>query len=273
MKTQVILALLITGFSLNSFGQKTKIDKYLNHLPHNLKTESKEPLRYRLTIDWSNRDIDGMPMNHNVAIGILTQGLENDSTELSDVTLTEIGDSTMNKFELKELDGLKYKIDKDNFTRSDFYKSFPQAQIELIRWFVQDQVGFNAYGLMFMDSLILNTPFFPDFFRNHNTKIDNYVNVNTKNLNITWTGISKMNNKLCAIIHYQAMYNSIDSDNDAMKLNGRSCWWGDIWVALDNRQIEFATMSEDLIFKMQLKANQYEQRINLQRELKFEKIK
>jgi hypothetical protein len=272
MKTHVIIALLLTGFSLNSFGQKTKIDTYFNHLPHNLKTESKEPLQYRLTIDWSTKDIDGKPNNHYVAIGTLTQGLENDSTGLSDVTLTEIRDSTRNKLELKELDGLKYKIDKDNFTRLDFYKDFPQAQIELIRWFVQDQIAFKVYGIMFLDSLKLNTPFYPDFFKNHNTKIDNYVNVNTKSLNITWTGISKMHNKLCAIIHYQAMYNPIDSDNDAMKLNGRTCFWGDIWVTLDDRQIEFATMNEDLIFKLLLKANNYEQRLNLQRELKFEKI-
>jgi hypothetical protein len=156
-------------------------------------------------------------MSHNVAIGTLTEGLENDSTKLLDVTLTEIRDNSINKLDLRGLDGLKYKIDKDNFTRLDFYRNFPQAQIELIRWFVQDQVGFNAYGLMFMDSLKLNTPFYPEFFRNHITKIDTYVNVNTKNLNITWTSISKMNNRLCAIIYYQAMYNSIDSDNDEIK--------------------------------------------------------
>ena len=121
------------------------------------------------------------------------------STEWSDVTLIEIRDSTRNKKELKELEGLKYKIIGDNFTRLDFYKDFPQARVDLIRWFVQDQVAFDVYGLMFLDSLKLNTPFYPDLFRNLDTKIDNYVNVNTKNLSITWTGISKINHKMCAL--------------------------------------------------------------------------
>jgi len=58
-----------------------------------------------------------------------------------------------------------------------------------------------------------------------------------------------------------------------MKLNGRSCFWGDVWISLKDKQIEYATMGEDLVFKMHLKANNYEQRINLQREVKFEKIK
>jgi hypothetical protein len=170
------------------------------------------------------------------------------------------------------LDGLKYKIVGDNFTKLDFYKNFPQAHVDIIRWFVQDQVAFNVYGLMFLDSLKLNTPYYPDFFSNHNAKIDNYVNFNTKALNITWTGISKRGKNTCALVHFQGMYNPIEADNDIMTLKGRSCFWGDIWVSLVSRQIEFATMNEDLIFKMNLKANKYEQRINLQRELKYEKL-
>jgi hypothetical protein len=125
---------------------------------------------------------------------------------------------------------------------------------------------------MYFDSLKMNIPFYPDFFRNQKTRLDEYVNFNTRGLNITWTGISKMNNEICALIHYQGLYNPIDADSDVMKLNGRSCFWGDIWISLNDKQIEYATMNEDLIFKMRLKANNYEQRINLQRELKYEKI-
>lgn len=258
---------------IDSFAQSAKIDKYFDQLPHRLKPNDTSPLSYKLTIDWENRDIDGGLLNHNVADATFTKGLENDSIVWTNVVLTSINDNVRNENKLTELEGLKYKIIGDNFTKPDFYNAFPQKHIDLIRWLVQDQFAIDVYGLMYFDSLKFNKPFTPDFFRNHKANFDNYVNFNTKNLNITWTGISKINNKICALIHYQALYNPIDADNDAMKINGRSCFWGDIWISLDNRQIEFATMSEDLIFKMRLKANNYEQRINLQREVKFEKIK
>ena len=274
-KNIIISALSLMGliFTVDSFAQSTKIEKYLDNLPQGLKTDTNKPMHYKLTIDWTNRDIDGNPINHSIAIGELTKAFENDSIKLSNVTLTEAGGSVTNKQKLKELDGLKYKIDGDNFTKPDFYKDFPQARIDLIRWFVQDQLAFEVYGLMYFDSLKLDTPFYPDFFRNHKAQFDKYVNFNTRDLNITWTGISKIDNEICALIHFQALYNTIDADTDVMKLNGRSCFWGDIWISLNDKQIEYATMSEDLIFKMNLKANNYEQRINLQRELKFEKIK
>ena len=272
MKIQVSIIAIFAVFTLKSYAQTGKIESYLDKLPKMHKTTSQSPLHYRLTIDWINRDIDGKVINHNIAFGKLTQGLQNDTINWSDVTLTEIGENTKNTKSLTELNELKYKIIGDNFTKPEFYKDFPPAQIELIRWFVQDQVAFSVYGQMYLDSLKLNVPFYPELFQNHQTKFDQYVNFNTKSLNITWTGISKINGELCTLLHYQAMYNPIDLDNDAMNLHGRSCFWGDIWVSIDTRQIEYATMSEDLIFNMKLKANNYEQRLNLQREVKLEKM-
>lgn len=272
MKKEILICLvLIFGLLLvkDLRAQSNNLEKYFKSLP-NLKTDKGKPLFYQLTIEWKNRDYDGKLINHNIAVGKLTKDLDNNSW--SDVTLTSISDNSRSEKKLIELEGLNYRITGDNFTKPDFYKDFPQTQVELIHWFVQDQVAFDVYGLMYFDSLELNKPFYPEFFRNHKGIIEKYINFNTQNLNITWTGISKRNNEICALIHYQGLYNPIDADNDAMKLNGRSTFWGDIWVSLSDKQIEYATMNEDLIFKIHLKANNLDQRINLQRELKFEKI-
>lgn len=125
---------------------------------------------------------------------------------------------------------------------------------------------------MYLDSLKLNVPFYPDFFQNHQADFEEYVNFNTKKLNITWTGISKINEKECALIYYKSMYNPINADNETMFLDGHSCFWGNIWISLDTRQIEYATMNEDLIYKVKIKSNDYKQQINMQREVKLEKI-
>jgi hypothetical protein len=268
----IIIAIMIT-FALQGYAQTDIIDNYLNKIPEKQETSLSSPLCYQLTIDMTGRDIDGKVLWHRIADGKLKQILPDDTTEFQDVTLTEIVENTKTTNPLTELNGLKYKIEGDNFTKLDFYKDFPPAHVDLIRTFIQDQVGFNVYGQMYLDSLKFNVPLYPDFFQNQQADFEQDVNFNTKALNITWTGISKKNGKTCALIHYQAMYNPFSVDNDIRITDGRSCFWGDIWIALDTRQIEYATMSEDVISKTKFKANNYEVRVNVQREIKLEKIK
>ena len=168
---------------------------------------------------------------------------------------------------------MKLEISGDNFTNHDFYKDFPPAQVDLIRWIVQDKVAIDIYGQMYLDSLqLLNVPYYPDLFQNQQANFGQYVNFNTQKLSITWLGFSEMNGEKCTLIYYKSMYNPIDADNDMMFLNGRSCFWGHIWISSDTRQIEHATMNEDLVYKMKLKSNDFEQQINMQRELTFRKI-
>jgi len=124
---------------------------------------------------------------------------------------------------------------------------------------------------MYFDSLKLNQIFYPDFFKNQRANFENYVNFTNQDLSLTWTGVSKRNNEKCAVIHYQAMYNPIDANTDAMQLQGRSTYWGDIWISLSDKQIEYAIGNEDVIVKMTT-PNNGEQRINLQREIVFDKI-
>jgi hypothetical protein len=210
-------------------------------------------------------------MNHSIAVVKLMRGLPNDTTQLQDMTLTEIIGETKDTKNLTEVNGLKYKLEGDNFTKLDFYKDFPP--IEILRNIIQDQVGFDVYGQMYLDSLRLNIPFYPDIFKNQLAEFEQSISFNTRKLSITWIGISKINEKQCAVLHFQSMYSPIDIDNDARLLHGRSCFWGNIWISLNTREIEYATMYEDLISKMKFKTNGYELQINMQREVKLEKIK
>jgi len=268
-----VLGLFLITISGISFCQQVAIDKYLSELPKNLKLDNSSPQNYNVSIHWINRDIDGNLINNSIVTAKYSRGFEDGSVEWDDVRLTDIRDTTKNEKQLTELNGLTYKIIGDNFTKQEFYNNFPKEgmDIDIIRWFVQDAVAIEVYGWMYFDNLKVNQVFQPDFFKNQRIEFDNYVNFTSQGLSLCWTGISKMNSELCAIIHYQSMYNPIDADTDAMKLHGRSTYWGDIWVSLTDKQIEYATMNEDVVFKMFLPVNKTEQRLNLQREIVFEK--
>ena len=40
---------------------------------------------------------------------------------------------------------------------------------------------------------------------------------------------------------------------DALKMSGRSHYWGEVYVSLSDKQIEYATLSEDVITDVLLK--------------------
>jgi hypothetical protein len=122
------------------------------------------PTTYRLTIDWSYRDMDGKIMSHKVASGnieeVSRQSFIQNVNRLEDWTLTNAGEQGRGIEKIEELDGLEFEISWDNFTKLDFYKDFPPAHVDLIRWIVQDKVAFDAYGGD-LDSLQLNIPIIP----------------------------------------------------------------------------------------------------------------
>lgn len=233
------------------------------------------PTSYRLTIDWSQRDMDGEVMTHNIASGnimeISRQSFGENISRLEDWSLTNVSPQKRVLRQLVELEGRKLEIAWDNFTKLDFYKDFPPEQVDLVRWIVQDKIAFDAFAQMHLDSLQLNVPFYPYFFQNHQGDFEQYVNFNTQKYSLTWLGFAEMNGKNCKLIYYKSMYNPIDADNDEMVMNGRSCFWGHIWIAPDMGQIEYATMNEDLVYKFKLKANDFEQQVNMQREVTYEK--
>lgn len=70
---------------------------------------------------------------------------------------------------------------------------------------------------------------------------------------LTWIGLKKMNNKICAIIKYSTMNNPLKVEIEAMKMTGRSHYWGEVYVSLADKQIEYATLSEDVISDVLMK--------------------
>lgn len=88
-----------------------------------------------------------------------------------------------------------------------------------------------------------------------------------------WSGITKHNNEVCAIIKFESLYNPLKIDNNQLSVKGRSLYYGEILISLSDKQVEYATMVEDVIMKLQSSLFPEEQLIDLQREIIFNKVK
>jgi hypothetical protein len=58
-----------------------------------------------------------------------------------------------------------------------------------------------------------------------------------------------------------------------MSFKGRSLYWGELWISLEDKQLEYAYMIEDVIFKLKTAQSEQGNLLNLQREVTFETLK
>jgi hypothetical protein len=56
-----------------------------------------------------------------------------------------------------------------------------------------------------------------------------------------------------------------------MSVKGRALYYGEIWISLSDKQVEYATMIEDDLLKLKSSVFPDEQLIDLQREVIFNK--
>lgn len=69
---------------------------------------------------------------------------------------------------------------------------------------------------------------------------------------LEWVGRSKRNGQDCALIEYRAFFNPLQIAMGGMTIQGRSDFWGEIWVSLSTKQIEYATIYEEVSGEMKL---------------------
>jgi len=89
---------------------------------------------------------------------------------------------------------------------------------------------------------------------------------------LEWMGRSQRNGRDCALIRYQAFFNPLQINSGGMTLQGRSDYWGEIWVALATRQIEYATLYEEVTGEMKMPGQQPAQVLNVFRIGTFEPV-
>ena len=248
-------------------------DNYLrNGLPKNMAVNNENPRRYRIITDYFNKDIFGHFFNKYRVTGIYTRGLGNGQVSWANVHVAEsmVQDADFGPgTPLPYMEGFAY-VPGENMVLAESFEGFPANGI-YAKNLVWDVMAFEAFAWVYFDSLELNKVFYATEI---NQKVDlaGEGTFENKNIKLLWTGISKMNDKVCAVIEYITMDNPLEVKNEMFDMKGRSHYWGTIWVSLEDKHIEHGIMYEDVMMEMKMPSQAGPQMINATREIVIEKL-
>ena len=249
-----------------------KSEGYLSELPKNLSLKESKPQNYLLTVDYYTRDIYGNLAGRMCVTAEYTRALPGGLARWQNVRVakTEDPNSPLGQGQLQEhMQGLTYKPTGDTFDPK-FFKDFPPAAMET-KVLIWDMLSIEVWAWNYFDKLKLNEPYRPES-GGQTYQLAGSGSFQNKDLKLTWVGISKMNSEACAFLQYESLFNPLDISTPAMKMKGRTNYWGNIWVSLEDKQIEHATLYEDGLMEMLFEGQSEKILINVFREITFQKV-
>ena len=278
--SQTIFLLLVFVFNFSYAQQSSSkskcVDEYFTKLPADFKFDEKIPQKYRITSYFYNRDIAGNAANSIRLTGEFTRLLKEDQIHC---TWHNVRIATSQGFtrefsegnQLDFMDGLSYTYSEE-MIKAEFFQNFPDQLRDLMKTLIWDAPWIEV-AYMSIDKLKYNEPYIPTEFEGKELQIADSAMLKMKDLRLTWSGLAKIDEKLCALIQYKSFSNPVESNTNVMNVKGRSCYWGSLWVSLVDNQVEHVTLNEDVILKMTFPGNPTEQILNIQRDVMFDKMK
>jgi hypothetical protein len=227
-----------------SYSQSAAIKKYLTRLPSGKPVDKGNLEKYTMTAVYTNRDLYGNFTGKTKVSGEYSRGLGNSQVKWNNV---RIGGS--NNPEALFSDGVRQEymenmtyIPSPEMLKEDTFKNFPRSTENVFaRNLIWDMMTIEGFAWDYSDSLQLNRKYIvPDIKGEFNmADIGKYEHAS---IQLCWTGISLMNNELCAVIEYRAIDNKIEIGMDQIKTRGTEQYWGTTWISLKSKQIEHAEM-------------------------------
>lgn len=268
MKVQIRPLLLVAGLVMGTAAAVTAQLKLAEtwNLPHGTSVKDSGPRTYRFVVDYNTANTKGEIVIRQRFSGEYTRGLPGAEVMWKNVTqAVAMGPTAPFSAEQKRdfMEGFHYRNDLGSTMTADFFKGFPPTAI-MERNLVWDTGMIEMFGQNFFDRLRLNAPYqvvsdqdmsIPDVgtFKNHNVVLE-------------WVGRSQRNGRECAVITYQAFFNPVNIATGGMSLIGRSDYWGEIWVSLETKQIEYGTLHESVVGEMKLPGQDTTQVVNIFRD-------
>ncbi len=268
MKQTIFILLIAVLISATASAQK-KIDaKVLEVLPQNLELKD-ELQKFTVTTDHFNGDIFGHFFNKMRVKGEYTRGLGNGNVKWNNVSFAM---AMQREAEFPAGAPLDYMEDftynlSDDMLNAEAFNNFGDNS-PFAKNLIWDMMAIEGFAWHAFDKLKLNEPYSDKDF---NGKLDlaGQGSFENKDVQITWTGISKRNGEICAVIEYRTFNNPLEVDYENMDMKGRSHYWGTIWVSLEDKQIEHAVLYEDVVMEMFLPGQTQKQIMNAVREISF----
>jgi hypothetical protein len=241
--------------SLVLAGTLTRPDAGSWVLPRGTAVKDAGPRTYDFVVDYTASDTRGRVTHRQRVEGEYTRGLPGGDAEWRNVTVAEVDGATAPLPPPQKrafMEGLRYHkgpATLDETMKPDFFKGAPPTAV-VERNLVWDEEAIEMFGQTQFEHLALNLPY--RLLSSQNVDMPGIGTFQNRDVQLVWTGRSTRNGQECAVIQYRAFFNPLEIANGGMTLNGRSHYWGEIWVALATKQIEYATLYENVLGEMTL---------------------
>ena len=241
-------------------------------LPQGTSPKESAPRTYRFTVDYNTANERGEVIYRQHVTGDYTSGLPGGEVVWNNVAVANAAGpaATFSPAQKRDfMEGFRYRKHVDNTLGPDFFKSFPATAV-VERNLVWDTGMIETFGQNYFDKLTLNQPF--TSIANKDVPMPGVGNFHARQMVLQWNGRSVRNGQDCALIAYEAFFNPLDIANGGMTMKGRSDFWGEIWVSLATKQIEYATLNEVVVGEMTLAGQSTPQVIDVLRTGVFEPV-
>jgi hypothetical protein len=230
------------------------------------------PRTYRFTVTYSTANTKGEIVQRQRLTGDYTRGLtggdvvwKNVSREDANGATGPFGPPQKRDF----MEGFRYHNDMGVTFTPEFFRSFPVTAV-FERNLVWDTGMMETFGQNYLDHLKLNEPY--TFGGDQDVAMPGVGTFRNKKVELEWVGFSQRNGQDCALIQYQAFFNPLSIANGGMTLVGRSDYWGEVWVSLATKQIEYGTLYENVQGELKLAGQNAQQNISVFRIGTFEPV-
>jgi hypothetical protein len=241
-------------------------------LPQGTTVKDGGPRTYRFIVDYNMANAKGEISIRQRLTGEYTRGLPGGDVMWNNVTQADANGATAPFAPAQKRDfmeGFRYPNDLPSTMKPDFFKAFPPTAV-MERNLVWDTGMIEVFGQKFFDYLKLNEPY--HVVSNQDVNMPDVGTFHNHDVVLEWVGRSQRNGQHCALIRYEAFFNPVEIANGGMTLRGRSDYWGQIWVSLATKQIEYGTINESVVGEMKLPGQDTAQIINIFRNGTLEPI-
>lgn len=274
MKTEKIFGMVVLFILTASaaFAQEKMNTEVFKSLPQSLELKD-EIQKYRVVTNHVNGDIFGNFFNKMQVKGDYTRGLEGGKVKWNHVSVAM---SMQPEGIYAEGETLEYMenftyVPSEEMIQPEKFENFTGMYTAFAKNLVWDILGIEGLAWAHFEKLELNKPFHATDF-NGELDLAGQGTFENKNMLLTWTGISEMNGELCALIEYRTFNNPLEYNAEEANMKGLSHYWGNIWVSLEDKQIEHATMLEIVSAEMRLPGQPNKQVMTITREIEVKKL-
>jgi hypothetical protein len=261
-----LLGLSLFTFEQSMLAQSSSTQKAAAqtwNLPQGTTVKDSGPRTYRFTVDYTTASTKGETVHRQRLTGEYTRGLAGGEVVWKNVIQVEADGATAPLGAAQKRDfmeGFRYTNDLSNTLKPEFFKGFPTTAV-FERNLVWDTGMIEHFGQNFFEQLKLNEPYHD--ISGQDVNMPDVGTFHNRDVVLEWIGRSKRNGQDCALINYQAFFNPLEIVNGGMTLKGRSDYWGQIWVSLATKQIEYGTLNESVVGELKLPGQDTTQIINV----------